>query len=680
MSSQVQRKTKAPTAFTKMQTRAEKEFAGGYFKKAEPLFEEIVKRDPMNTDAAYQYAVCMRKNNKQGGALAMISHVISLSPSSEAYAEQGHICVELSMSEKAKTCFEKAIGMKENNHDAWAGLALYFCDQDKREHALLLMNRAKQIAEETGSKDKVDLYRHYLSYFFKSIQLKKFEETFKALILEGLNAEFVSHEDYNKPWVALLRNDPILLPLLDKLLDKSFEAFKKEIEANPETALFHDPYFYTGVKKLNMLEPRLEDICRNFRRYFLYTVTNNSFHAAHKPLLFAMAEQCFFTEYVFSFEEDEEKQAQDIIKELESTSLSAIADLPLKLAAAGCYQPLFRLGNAKEIQTYVQTSLKNDALAQDLVKTQISEPLEELALRKTIKSIGSIEDEISRKVQEQYEENPYPRWKSAARVTGGDHGAFSRSPVDDFPCNTLLSAGCGTGKQITINRIVFPAARITAIDISKTSIAYAQRKCRELGYNDIDFYHADILEVAKLGKTFDCISCGGVLHHMKDPLKGWEALTNALNPGGYMHIGLYSDSARRHIVKARKMIAEQGYDSTPEGIRLCREHIKSLPPDNAIFKLTSSNDFYSLSGTRDLIFHVQEHRYTIQEIRETIEKLGLTFTRMLFVTHSVHQHYKKDYPDDRFAENIDQVEAFEKRNPRAFAGMYQFWVHKPDKK
>ena len=678
MTPQAQRKNKAPTAFNKKQSLAEREFERGYFKKAEPLFMDIVLREPTNTDAAYKYATCLRKNCKQGEALAIISQAIALSPASEAYAEQGHIYVEIGMPEDARKSFEAAITLDKNNHDAWAGLALYFADQDKREHALLIMNRAKEIAQQTNS-GKIDIYHHYMSHLFKGLTLKKFEPAYKALVLDGLNTKFVSHDDYNKAWDGLLRSDPVLLPLLDSLLERSFEEFKKEIDNNLGSALFTDPFFYTGIKKLNVIEPRLENICRNFRRYFLNAITEGSFQNSHRDLLFAMADQCFFTEYVFSFTEEEEKQVEAIINEIQSTPLEDIENLPLKLAITGCYRPLISLENARDIRSHILKALKDDALLQDLVKTQIAEPLEELRIKQNIKSVGSFDDEVSRKVQEQYEENPYPRWKSSARVTGGDHGAFSKSPVHDFPCKTLLSAGCGTGKQITINRTIFPTAHITAIDISKTSIAYAQRKCRELGYNDVDFFHIDILELEKLGKTFDCISCGGVLHHMEDPFKGWQSLTNSLNPGGYMHIGLYSDAARQHVVKARELIAEKGYDTTPEGIRQCREYIKSLPPEDPLFKVTKSGDFYSISGTRDLIFHVQEHRYTIQEIRETLERLCLKFTRMMFVSHTPHQQYKKDYPNDRFAESIENLEEFEKNHPNAFAGMYQFWVHKPAK-
>ena len=36
-------------------------------------------------------------------------------------------------------------------------------------------------------------------------------------------------------------------------------------------------------------------------------------------------------------------------------------------------------------------------------------------------------------------------------------------------------------------------------------------------------------------------------------------------------------------------------------------------------------DFFSLSEVRDLLFHVQEHTFTIPEIKDMLSKLGLIF-------------------------------------------------------
>ncbi len=67
------------------------------------------------------------------------------------------------------------------------------------------------------------------------------------------------------------------------------------------------------------------------------------------------------------------------------------------------------------------------------------------------------------------------------------------------------------------------------------------------------------MELGSIGRTFDFIDVSGVLHHMADPWQGWRVLLSLLRPGSTMQVGLYSELARQHVVAARKLIAERGY-------------------------------------------------------------------------------------------------------------------------
>ena len=109
----------------------------------------------------------------------------------------------------------------------------------------------------------------------------------------------------------------------------------------------------------------------------------------------------------------------------------------------------------------------------------------------------------------------------------------------------VLIAGCGTGKHIFDVAVQNPKARVLAIDISVASLAYAKRKVREERLVNIEFAQADILELGAIGRVFDHIEAVGVLHHLADPKTGWRVLLSLLRPGGTMHVGLYSQLARR---------------------------------------------------------------------------------------------------------------------------------------
>jgi 2-polyprenyl-3-methyl-5-hydroxy-6-metoxy-1,4-benzoquinol methylase len=184
---------------------------------------------------------------------------------------------------------------------------------------------------------------------------------------------------------------------------------------------------------------------------------------------------------------------------------------------------------------------------------------------------------------------------------------------------------------------------------------------------------ADILNLRKLDQKFDLIECAGVLHHMENPMVGWKILTERLKPGGLMMIGLYSDLARQHIVRVRQEIIQRGVNPTrSEMIAFRGNLIDSTEPHHR--KLFLAPDFYSLSELRDLLFHVKEHRFTIPQLGECLEELGLAFCGF----HNPHilRKFRSIYDDKNAIYDLGKWNDFERKNPDIFSGMYQFWCQK----
>ena len=153
------------------------------------------------------------------------------------------------------------------------------------------------------------------------------------------------------------------------------------------------------------------------------------------------------------------------------------------------------------------------------------------------------------RVRQQYEENPYPRWvrpqpmPPAPGIAAFLRAVFPLAPVTDIAEPTsprILIAGCGTGQQPIDTARRFPHARVLAIDLSRASLAYAQRKAAELGIANIEFAQADIMAFEPEHR-FDLVEASGVLHHLADPMQGWSRITQWLKPGGAMRVGLYSE-------------------------------------------------------------------------------------------------------------------------------------------
>src|SRR5246127_401103 len=110
----------------------------------------------------------------------------------------------------------------------------------------------------------------------------------------------------------------------------------------------------------------------------------------------------------------------------------------------------------------------------------------------------------------------------------------------------ILVAGCGTS-QAAIHALREPNARVTAIDISETSLRHTRDLRQKYGLRNLDLHRLAIEQVRELGQTFDQIVCTGVLHHLPDPDIGLRSLRNVLAPNGAMHLMVYGTYRRAGI-------------------------------------------------------------------------------------------------------------------------------------
>ena len=387
----------------------------------------------------------------------------------------------------------------------------------------------------------------------------------------------------------------------------------------------------------------------------------------------ALAQQCFINEYVYPQDAEETQLATTLRDRLQH--LTSGTDLtPLALAVVAAYFPLHSLPNAEALQRW-----QGPVALSGLLQQQIREPLEEMRERAAIAVLTPVKDSVSVDVMRQYQDNPYPRWTinplaafAVDQAQGKTIATAERQAALD-----ILIAGCGTGLHAIQVAQLYPNARLLAIDVSLSSLAYARRKTRELGLRNIDYAQADILEMGGIGRTFDRIESVGVLHHLAEPKVGWGVLVSLLRSGGTMRIGLYSAAARRVIVEARARIAERGYRATAEDIRKCRQDIMR---EAQHWKwLIGARDFYSMSGCRDLLFNVMEHHFTIPQIAAFLDANGLSFTGFEFFDDAAMQSFQKRFPEAAALRNLDHWHVFEADHPETFWGMYLFTLRKNER-
>jgi 2-polyprenyl-3-methyl-5-hydroxy-6-metoxy-1,4-benzoquinol methylase len=389
----------------------------------------------------------------------------------------------------------------------------------------------------------------------------------------------------------------------------------------------------------------------------------------------ALAQQCFLNEYVFALGDIERTQVQQVEDRVVAALAAGAAIAPLDLIVTASYLPLHKLPGASWLLMH---SWPNDI--ERLLTQQIREPLEEETDHKNIAVLTPIDNAVSLQIQHQYEESPYPRWTAVPQIEPTTVVHFLRDRLNIVPLSwpqttvgvDILIAGCGTGSHSIDSALRFPKARILAIDISRTSLAYARRKSRELGLTNIEYGQADILKLASLDRHFDVIETVGVLHHLADPTAGWRVLLSLLRPHGLILVGLYSATARQSLTAARAFIAERGYRDAADDIRTCRQELMSL---NGMLPF---RDFSSTSGCRDLLFNVMEHQFTIPQIKAFLDANHLMFLGFEQLPPDVLRQFQQQFPDANAMRDLGSWHVFEQMNPLTFGNMYFFWVQRTE--
>ncbi|MEI9997206.1 MAG: class I SAM-dependent methyltransferase [Rhizomicrobium sp.] len=292
---------------------------------------------------------------------------------------------------------------------------------------------------------------------------------------------------------------------------------------------------------------------------------------------------------------------------------------------------------------------------------------------------GGFADSTTVAVADQYERWPYPQWSRVTRRAPTPLAAVIRrvdpEGPDTIPANpSILVAGCGTGREIALLAARHPESRITAIDLSSHSLGYAGDRLAQAGWHGIELIRMDLHAVAALGRRFDYISCSGVLHHLPDPEAGWAALAGVLEPGGVMHIMVYSRIARLRVQAMRRSFADLLDRSLDDD--LLREARRRTMEKGAMRSLASV-DFFTLAGVHDLLLHRHEDPFDVPRIGRALDALGLELLGFDLPNRARRASYRAAHPHDLHFRDRSAWAALERSNPTLFAGMYGFWCRKP---
>lgn len=646
---------------------------GGSLAEAEVEYRRALALKPSYADAHNNLGTVLAMRSAIEGAIAHFRQALQARPDFvDAHHNLGLALFGLGRREEAIAHVEKAIALESDNLEAHLTLARQFYATGAVDEAAAVAARALAIS---ATPDTRDLLARYVG----ALRDAALAEPHREFVGNALREGWTRTGALDGIAAGLIKRTPSMVDVLARCAGPAREP--RVCSRQDLAALAAEPLLRNLMIVGPVRDRELESLLTSARRGLLAAASDEHAGAGPEMLDFAcaLAWQCFVNEYVFAETAAERGAAQKIADAI-AGRIRADAEFPaFWLAVVAAYTPLRVLPQAslllgREWPTQIL----------DLLVQQIREPCEEQAIRAALPVLTAIDDEVSRRVRTQYEENPYPRWIAPspavpARPLDQYIGMkFPRAPLRALSAGggaDILIAGCGTGAHAidTCRRIA--GARVLAIDLSAASLAYAVRKTRKLGLA-IEYAQADLLRLGGIGKTFDLIEASGVLHHLADPMLGWRILLSLLKPGGIMAIGLYSRLARADVSASRTLIAARNYRPTAEDIRRCRQDLLALPPSEPAHGVTRSGDFYSTSGCRDLLFHVQEHQHTLPEIAAFLTEQNLQFLGFE-IDPRVLTLYVEQNPDDPAMTDLAAWHRFETQQPGIFKGMYQFMVQKP---
>ena len=638
----------------------------GRLKEAETSYRKAIELKPEYAEAHSNLGNSLQKIGRLDKAEKSYRKALDLKPDYVGvHHNLGNILQEQGRSKEAETSYRKVIKLKPGYAEAHNNLGAILQKHGKLNEACSAYIQAINL-----NPDFIHAYLN-LSTAIKNVRFNSSNIKLYPLLIRLLNiGNFFRPVNLAPSILSLLKHDP---EIKNFLFEENFATNVKEVNSIIDK-LDKFKLLHHLMRMSPLPDLQFESFFVTIRSLILTNLDNFNISPELIYFLSTLSLHCFTNEYVY----DEKDKETELVKKLETEIMQTVAKAEQpeakKILCLASYRPLHQYNWCQKLK-----ALDN---LKEIKSRLIEEPYAERDIMTELPVLGEISDDVSRKVRAQYEENPYPRWvktgihinaKSIPEICDEVNLRLHSENIKDVIAPAILIAGCGTGQHSIGTASYFSDCQVTAVDVSLASLAYAKRKTTQLGITNLKYLQADILKLDQLEQKFDIIESMGVLHHMDEPRTGWKVLAGLLKPGGLMRIGLYSELARQHIVKVRNEIKLLKMGTSESEIRKFRQSLAVSNDENHQL-LSKSKDFFSLSTLRDLIFHVQEHRFTIPQIKNCLDELDLKFCG--FTTKSTISNFRQFHSKDADIYDLSLWHQLEKSNPQTFASMYQFWCQK----
>ncbi len=595
-----------------------------------------------------------------------ITSALSIHPRNAGFHySAGHIALAMLYFDQAEASFKKAIKYAPKETRADVSLAYTLAEAGKSVEAF---SHYRELAKTQGNDIHI---RSRLLECSSNLTADYYDPELEQDLLSYLK------------WDNMNRH--LLASLVSSLLECKFQ-LNQDGSASQFDDMANCPLLLSALRHTLIKSELLEKLIMALRHELLcYATKKGQVPNEYIALCEAIAHYGLAGEYILP-NTDAEQNMISMIKDIVDQSLEKIGCTPIDISGAllllAMYDTWQSLKNFSTLMKFPNESWP--AISFDIKKchdeyAQLSQFTFDLA--------SVIPNPDKHQVKAQYEAHPYPRWSTLDYKTPTNYANALKHeyPNLNIPSHlyddelNILIAGCGTGRHALNVAKYFNNVNVLALDISQNSLAYAYQKANELNIKNIQFNLADLTQLKDLSQTsiaphkFNIIECSGVLHHIKQYKKALKNLLLNLKPNGLIKISLYSERARKNVITIRELYKQDNSHLSDHKIKVIRQAIFHSDNTEDKSSITQSDDFYSLSGTVDLLFHEYEKRFSPLAIKKLCQEHQLKWLGFSNLGHDIKQKFREFQGEFYNFEDLTQWEAFEVKYPDTFAKMYQFY-------
>ena len=496
----------------------------GQISLAIKYYKKLLKVLPDHPDTINNLGNLLNHQGNVSEAITMFQKAIMLKPTAAIpYANLSYSFYSIGKYSEAIIYGKKAIELNPNLITAYIYIVECNLGLQMNNDALEVLSAALEIDPNN---------KKLISLFYKTLSVTKFTDYDTSLDKE-INKLFRANKidsNFNNLIDRIEKH-----PNMQRLLSYSENNDNFNDMEEILTLLNKIPNFLNLISIVVIKNEKIEFLLTKLRKIILMDIKkydeNENIIQFHQALTI----QCYINDYKFKQSPNESKIIKVLEKELENSSLNNELLSSLKFLILGSYIKVGHLGWARTIQHSNNIDITFKLIVSDLLLEKAIIPLINKILPTTTKDL------ISTTINLYNVDQPNPKWIHNNYYPEKDlYQLLQTKRINLVQTQSLLSpqtilmTNCNTGKQSINMAKQFPLSRIIAIDTSEANLAYAIRKTKELGINNINYIYCNALDISELNMTFDIIELKDNLNDIDK--KTFESLIKLLNGHGLIKI------------------------------------------------------------------------------------------------------------------------------------------------